>query len=320
MVRAAEKRAGKRRNGPDTKAEEAKKMSEETVVQEVVVVEESVQEAEVPSEAEQAPALASLSEEPAESPEEKADADKEEPLEEAVPGEMDRLLAEIFSEELEQNAVEQMFRWAGEDGRVEQENGELSGMALLESVHHGRHVAALALRLFEALSLQHGLDARWAAVLAQAALWHDLGFAVGGRRGHHKRSMRIIEENRGLTLSFGLEESERPVVALLARYHRRAWPSARHRRFAALPQKEQKALARAAAILRVADALDFTHKGAVEDMRISVRRRSVRIVCLGSCSCRKECRHALKKGDLFEKLFDRKLELSQEKAGSGDER
>ena len=225
----------------------------------------------------------------------------------------------VFSEELEQRAMEQMFRWAGEDGRVEQEKGELSGMALLEAVHHGRQVAGLVLRLFEELAPLHELEERWAAMLVQAALWHDLGFAVGGRRGHHKLSMRIIEENTGLELSFGLAEEERPLVALLARYHRRAWPSKKHRRFAALPEKEQKALVRAAALLRVADALDYTHKGAVEELRVRIRRRSVRIVCLGACSCRRECRRALKKGDLLEELYGRRLELSHEKEGAGDE-
>lgn len=235
------------------------------------------------------------------------------------PGKLDVLREALFSEELEQSAVEQMFSWAGEDG-ARQESGELSGMALLEAVHHGRYVAGLALRLFEELVPLHGLEERWAGILVQAALWHDLGFAVGGRRGHHKLSMRIIEENTALALSFGLAEEERPLVALLARYHRRAWPSARHRRFAALPEEERKALTRAAALLRVADALDFTHKGAVEEIRVRIRRRSMRIVCLGTRSCRKECRRALKKGDLFEKLFDRRLEFFHAGEGTDDER
>ena len=84
-------------------------------------------------------------------------------------------------------------------------NGALR-RALLEAVHHGRHVAALALALFEPLAPRFALDMRWARMLAQAALWHDLGFAAGGRRRHHKRSMEIIEENVFLSLSFGLTE------------------------------------------------------------------------------------------------------------------
>lgn len=239
-----------------------------------------------------------------------------------APGELEELYAELFSEDLDQKAVEQMFRWAREgntDGEPE-EGGELSGTALLESVRHGRHVAGLLLRLFEPLSSVHQLDVRWARLLVQAALWHDLGFAMGGRKRHHKRSMEIIERNGHLSLAFGLEEKDRPLVALLARYHRRAWPSVKHRPFAALSPEERSALQRAAALLRMADALDFTHRAAVEDLRVRVRRRSTAITCFGARSCARECRRTLKKGDLFEKLFGRKLAVTQGKEGDRDER
>lgn len=240
---------------------------------------------------------------------------------ERVPGELDMLRGALFSEDLEQAAVEQMFQWkkecpqSGADGG---EEAELSGAALLEVVHHGRHVAALALALFESLAPRFGLDMRWARMLAQAALWHDLGFAAGGRRRHHKRSMEIIEENVFLSLSFGLTEEERPLVALLARYHRRAWPSMRHRRFAALCREDRKALRAASAILRIADALDYRHKGAVEEVQVSLRRHAVRLVCFGSEPCGRECRRALKKGDLFEDLYGGRLEVVQGKEGDRD--
>lgn len=240
---------------------------------------------------------------------------------ERVPGELDMLRGALFSEELEQAAVEQMFQWKKErpqSGADGEEETELSGAALLEAVHHGRHVAALALALFEPLAPRFALDMRWARMLAQAALWHDLGFAAGGRRRHHKRSMEIIEENVFLSLSFGLTENERPLVALLARYHRRAWPSMRHRRFAALCREDRKALRAASAILRIADALDYRHKGAVEEVRVSLRRHAARLVCFGSEPCSRECRRALKKGDLFEDLYGGRLEVAQGKEGDRD--
>ncbi len=235
-----------------------------------------------------------------------------------VPGDLDLLRGELMAEELEQSAVEQMFRWAKRDRAGEEQTEEgaeekLSGQALLEAVHHGRHVAALAVDLFESLAGLFPLDARWARILAQAALWHDLGFAVSGRRRHHKVGMEIVEQNPELSLSFGLEEADRPLVALLVRYHRRAWPSMKHRRFAALCREDRRSLAGAAALLRMADGLDYRHRGAVEEIRVKLRRRAVGIVCLGSGSCRKECRRALKKGDLFEKICGRALEISQGK-------
>lgn len=294
---------------------------------------DAAEEAALPEGAERAPeeaalpdsekALEDVSEQPdAACPSEAEAACRPEPGSgERVPGELDMLRGALFSEDLEQAAVEQMFQWkkerpqSGADGG---EEAELSGAALLEAVHHGRHVAALALALFESLAPRFGLDMRWARMLAQAALWHDLGFAAGGRRRHHKRSMEIIEENVFLSLSFGLTESERPLVALLARYHRRAWPSMRHRRFAALCREDRRALRAAAAILRIADALDYRHKGAVEEVRVSLRRHAVRLVCFGSEPCGRECRRALKKGDLFEDLYGGRLELVQGKEGDRD--
>ena len=240
------------------------------------------------------------------------------PADVPFPGRLDLLRGELMSEELEQSTVEQMFRRARRerrmDGQTEDAEAEgLSGQALLESVHHGRHVASLAVDLFEALADTFSLEERWAGILAQAALWHDLGFAVSGRRRHHKVGMEIVEQTPELALSFGLEEADRPLVALLIRYHRRAWPSMKHRRFAALCREDRRALAGAAALLRVADGLDYRHKGAVEEIRVTVRRRTVGIACFGSGSCRKECRRALKKGDLFEKLCGRTPENSQGK-------
>lgn len=253
---------------------------------------------------------------------ERPDADSAEHKDERVPGDLDVLRGQVFSEELEQHAVEQMFQWMKEQEseKTRPDSAELSGAALLEAVHHGRHVAGLALFLYEALASRLNLDMHWARRLAQAALWHDLGFAESGRRRHHKRSMEIIENNHCLTLAFGLEESDRPLVALLARYHRRAWPSMKHRRFAALSEADRKALGGAAALLRIADALDFRHRGAVEELRVSVRRRLVVITCFGSESCRKECRRALKKGDYFEKLYGGRLEVFQGKEGDRDVR
>ena len=241
---------------------------------------------------------------------------------ERVPGELDLLRGELLCEELEQNAVEQMFQWMKEHSAEEESLsaglGEVSGTALLEAVHHGRHVAALSLFLFEALSRRFELDIRWARLLAQAALWHDLGFAAGGRRRHHKRSMEIIEGNDRLSLSFGLEDSDRSLVALLARYHRRAWPGMKHRRFAALSREERRSLCACAALLRVADGLDYRHRGAVEELRVTLRRRSVHLLCFGAESCRKECRRALKKGDLLERLYGGRLDIEQGKEGERD--
>ncbi len=196
------------------------------------------------------------------------------------------------------------------DGKpLEQEDMPLSTAVLPESpvvadsLEHGQRVAAIVARLFQDLAGLHKLDDIWGHRLHLAAQLHDIGFAEG-RKGHHKVSMRIIEED----LSLNIQDEDRPWVALLARYHRRAWPSRKHERFAALNKADQKALCKAASLLRIADALDYTHKGLVGQLELAVKKRKVRIVlhCSGDCSA--EMARVLKKGDLFMSIFERELE------------
>ncbi|MEI3478503.1 MAG: hypothetical protein V8Q84_04580 [Bilophila sp.] len=111
---------------------------------------------------------------------------------------------------------------------------DTSLVVMEDSLRHGRRVAVIAATLFQDLMELHGLSDEWGHRLHHAALLHDIGF-VEGKKGHHKASMRLIEENKDLNLS----DEERLFVALLARYHRKAWPSRRHARFAALKKRDQ---------------------------------------------------------------------------------
>ena len=105
-----------------------------------------------------------------------------------------------------------------------------------------------------------------------AALLHDIGFAEG-RRKHHKISMRRIETDTTL----GIADKDRPLVALLARYHRKAWPSQKHRRFADLSGKKRDAICKAAALLRIADGLDYRHLGNIQDVSVEVTDSAIRL-------------------------------------------
>ena len=82
---------------------------------------------------------------------------------------------------------------------------------LEDSLRHGRHVAILVASLFDQLAELHSLDEIWRKRLVLAARLHDIGFAEG-RKGHHKASMRCIEEDRSLNIS----DADRPLIALLA--------------------------------------------------------------------------------------------------------
>ena len=180
----------------------------------------------------------------------------------------------------------------------------LPGSPELEATRrHGQHVAHLAEQLFDQLQPLHGLDSRWLYRLRIACCLHDIGFA-SGRKGHHKKGMRIVEQDTSLAL---LPE-DRSLVAQLVRYHRKAWPAMRHRRFAALGKKDREALNKAAALIRMADALDYRHMEAVRDVAIDLQPGKVVLTLSGAQDCAPEQDRLLVKGDLFMHIFGVELE------------
>ena len=81
---------------------------------------------------------------------------------------------------------------------------------------HGRHVAALAMQLFDAFQDDHGLGHRERLLLQVAALLHDIGLYVS-LRAHHKHSQYLLAASQ----IFGLSNDETAIVSNVARYHRR---------------------------------------------------------------------------------------------------
>ena len=119
---------------------------------------------------------------------------------------------------------------------------------------HSQHVARLALSLFDQTRGIHGLTDREREWLEFAALLHDVGVHIS-YQGHHKHSYYLIQ-NGDLR---GFEPDEIDIIALVARYHRRAAPLKRHDGFGGLRRKRRRVVRTLAAILRLAESLDRSH-------------------------------------------------------------
>jgi exopolyphosphatase/guanosine-5'-triphosphate,3'-diphosphate pyrophosphatase len=141
---------------------------------------------------------------------------------------------------------------------------------------HPRHVAHLALRLFEGLRTEHGLGDGERDLLHFSALLHDVGSVVG-YDGHAEHSAYIIR-NGSLR---GLQADEVEQVALIARYHGKPRPRRkRDPEFAVLPRPTRRTVQWLSAILRVAEGLDRSHYQLVRD--VSVHRRGERYTLLAT--------------------------------------
>jgi|YelNatPaOPRAMG01_1025707.scaffolds.fasta_scaffold17072_3 exopolyphosphatase/guanosine-5'-triphosphate,3'-diphosphate pyrophosphatase len=167
---------------------------------------------------------------------------------------------------------------------------------------HVLHVAYLATELFRELTPLHRLGEREALLLEVAALLHDLGRAArtGGLQ-HHKESARLIRQHPWQSLG----PAEIEVVAQAARYHRKTVPHLGHQEFAMLPPPDQKLVMTLAALLRVADGLDRTHRQLVTGLRARIEPEQVTIQLFGSPNALEELTAARRKAILAELVFQR---------------
>lgn len=170
---------------------------------------------------------------------------------------------------------------------------------------HARLVARVAEKMFDALAPRFELSRHHRTLLAAAALLHDIGYHIA-HDGHHKHSLYLIK-NSELT---GFSESEREVIANVARYHRGAPPKERHQEFAVLNDTDRLTVLRLAAVLRVADALDRSHDGRVRDVECRLAGDALRVELSSEQDCEREISAAGQKRDLFEETFGLRLELS----------
>jgi exopolyphosphatase / guanosine-5'-triphosphate,3'-diphosphate pyrophosphatase len=141
-----------------------------------------------------------------------------------------------------------------------------------EDAVHARQVTRLALVLYDATHAVHHLGARERELLEFSALLHDIGRSVSITK-HHKHSSYLIAN--GALDGFAPEEID--VIAAVARFHRGAAPKPCHKSLAGLPSKARTLVAQLAAMLRIADGLDRSHRSVVRTMTIFRRGRKIRL-------------------------------------------
>ncbi len=170
------------------------------------------------------------------------------------------------------------------------------------TIKHCMQVEKLSMQLFRELQHLHELDATWQSILRFGARYHDLG-NLNGAKGHHKNSAKLI--NSGFIDE--IPEQIRPLVALCARYHRKAEPKGSHPEFAILSKLEQDNIRKIASILRIADALDYNHESSIFDIEAETNNHEVVLFVHCEGSCDEELERLEDKKALFEKVYKRAL-------------
>ena len=174
---------------------------------------------------------------------------------------------------------------------------------------HATHVAQLCASLFHQLREEHQLSSRYEVILRIAALLHEIGLFVSNR-SYHKHSLYLIRNSE----LFGLGKKDLLLAALVARYHRRASPQPTHEGYATLDRDERVAVAKMAAMLRIADALDESRSQRIHEATVE-REKDRLIISIPMVEDLSLENLALKQnGLLFEETFGMPVQLRVSRA------
>jgi exopolyphosphatase/guanosine-5'-triphosphate,3'-diphosphate pyrophosphatase len=172
---------------------------------------------------------------------------------------------------------------------------------------HAEHVRELGIMLFDQLQPVHHLPAQSRVLLEAGALLHDVGHMVS-HRGHHKHG-EYLALNGDIP---GLEGRDRAVVAALVRYHnRKSQPAGHHVAYSSLNNNDQRIVRRLAALLRIAEALDHSHRQRVTNLSASFQRGAVGLQIRARGDAAEDLLNANRSAELFEKEFHVRLYFRQ---------
>ena len=169
---------------------------------------------------------------------------------------------------------------------------------------HVQQVSRLSLQLFDGLAILHQLGEDDRLVLECAALLHDIGWATADRgKDHHKESARLIRRERWQ--HFNPDQTR--VVSQVARYHRKALPCPEHEEFTALPPDERKRVELLAGLLRLADALDRSHRQLVASVLCRVDPTCLAFEIFTTGPIDRELASVQRKADLVRLNYEREI-------------
>ncbi len=129
---------------------------------------------------------------------------------------------------------------------------------------HANHVEKLALSIFDQTIEQHSLGERERLYLQIAAILHDVG-KFETVTGHSLHSYNIIRSQNIM----GFSERELNLIASITRYHGTEDPKMFHENYRIMTFEDKILVSKLVAILKLADALDASHKQKIKEVKIS---------------------------------------------------
>lgn len=138
------------------------------------------------------------------------------------------------------------------------------------------HVASLSVQIFDQTQKIHELEHFERDILEYASLLHSVGQYIRFKR-YHKHSRYIIG-HAGLR---GFNDEEILLISHVARYHRKAEPKKKHKKYKKLTKSQRKVVKILSAILRVAVSLDRTKNQLIKEVACKHSKKKLALQIAG---------------------------------------
>src|SRR5208282_6526136 len=120
---------------------------------------------------------------------------------------------------------------------------------------------------------------------------------------HHKHTYYLINASAII----GLDNTEKAIVANVARYHSRSFPKPDHKEYASLSAKRRQIVVKLAAILRLAEALDREHSNKVQQIKVINGKKKLTLHLRGQGGLLLEKWALSNNSRLFEKVYKKEV-------------
>jgi exopolyphosphatase/guanosine-5'-triphosphate,3'-diphosphate pyrophosphatase len=135
-------------------------------------------------------------------------------------------------------------------------------------------------------------------------LLHEIGLFVD-TGSYHKHTMYLINNSE----FFGIGAKEVQLIALVARYHRRATPQPDHEGYALLDRNDRVAVTKLASLLRIARSLDSSRNQLVKEIHCELVGKRVLISVATPADLSLEQLELQKDAAMFSDTFGRSVRL-----------
>jgi exopolyphosphatase/guanosine-5'-triphosphate,3'-diphosphate pyrophosphatase len=169
---------------------------------------------------------------------------------------------------------------------------------------YGKHVAHLALALFDQMQDLHLISHRNRMLLELAAHVHEIGMYVRVG-GHHRHAAYLVS----VAPLLGLSDGEKNLLAQVVRYQRKGAPNEEHEAFTALSEQDQQIVWQLSALLRLAIALNKERRSRVDDVEVEIANQGITLRLEGHGDLLLERWAALKTANYFEQAFGLSLHI-----------